>query len=399
MAYLELPRPVHTALDILLPPIIRVFVLPPTTIYHTLRYLLYEPPFPGCTFRHYIAINRRRVFYGWLGWARLPAGDVEYDIIPPSSEKYLKTCRVTRVECSPYEEDEYSPWVLRQGREEVTTRAVPGFWIERIGETDEDLDRPARPEERLVFFIIGGGYVGGHPLRIHTAWSIAELTDVRVFCVNYRKSLSADSAFPASLLDCLAGLQYVVQERGFEAKNIMLCGDSAGANASLALARCLGEMESAGGRRFGQVGSMCLHSPWSDMTSSFPSVRANRYTDHLVDLTTVNIPSHTRHFPNNKSNLYFSPALTTSGGFGYLVSHQTKVYISAGTAEAFYDEILALHHAMKRDGVDVQLRTLDGATHSDFVWLDRNEIDSMGWTWTILRKDFEDFWKRVTRGM
>lgn len=100
----------------------------------------------------------------------------------------------------------------------------------------------------------------GHPLRLHTAWSLAKMTNARVFCVNYHKSLSDATAFPCPLLDTLAGIQYLVEQKDFETENIMLCGDSAGANACLALARCLGEMEDLGSKRFGQVGSLCLQS-------------------------------------------------------------------------------------------------------------------------------------------
>jgi hypothetical protein len=36
--------------------------------------------------------------------------------------------------------------------------------------------------------------------------------------VNYRKSLSADSAFPACLIDALAGYVYVIEQLGFKAE-------------------------------------------------------------------------------------------------------------------------------------------------------------------------------------
>ncbi len=75
-----------------------------------------------------------------------------------------------------------------------------------------------------------------------------------------------------------------------------------------------------------------------------------------MDLTTVNIPSHTRHFSTHVDNLYFSPALAKAGQFTYLVESGVKVYISGGTAEAFYDEIKALYEGMLRDGVDVKFR-------------------------------------------
>jgi acetyl esterase/lipase len=103
--------------------------------------------------------------------------------------------------------------------------------------------------------------------------------------INYRKSLSADTAFPASLLDSLAGFQYLVEELGFQPRvrilnsqarasardplmaarnfqNMMLCGDSAGANTCMALARYIGDLADAAEleRGWDQVGSMCLHS-------------------------------------------------------------------------------------------------------------------------------------------
>lgn len=85
--------------------------------------------------------------------------------------------------------------------------------------------------------------------------------------MNYRKSLDKTTAFPASLLDALAGYQYLLS-LGFEPKNIMLCGDSAGANACLALARYLDALTDAG-HHIGQVGALCL------LCVSCPETRAD----------------------------------------------------------------------------------------------------------------------------
>lgn len=38
---------------------------------------------------------------------------------------------------------------------------------------------------------------------------------------------------------------------------------------------------------------------------------------------------------------------------------------------------------------------LEGATHSEFIWLDRDEISTMGWSWDILTTDFERLWERA----
>ncbi|OWZ28685.1 hypothetical protein C349_06579 [Cryptococcus neoformans var. grubii Br795] len=400
--FLELPPLPHRLLDVLIYPIAQFLILPLTTVYHTLRYVILGPPFPGWTLSHYLAINRRRVFYGLYTWRRVALFDPEEAEMPREAKKYLVSdangdgrCDAEKVECVPYKEDEFTPPVLRVARDSIVQKAVPGFWIEARGvDGKQDLTRDAAPGERVIYFIVGGGYMGGHPLRIHTPWSLAKISKARVFSANYRKSLSDSTAFPCSLLDTLAGYQYLIEEKHFEPKNIILCGDSAGGNACLALAKCLGEMESLSSKRFGQVGGLCLHSPWSDMTSSFPSIVSNRYNDHLVDLTTSYIPSHTRHF-TDKTNPYLSPALSPFGSFEYLKGHDTKVYISAGSAEAFYDEILALYNGMKRDGVEVELRVLEGATHSEFIWLDRDEVSTMGWSWDILTTDFERLWERA----
>jgi acetyl esterase/lipase len=91
--------------------------------------------------------------------------------------------------------------------------------------------------------------------------------------------------------------------------------------------------------------------PDDPLTPAYPQ-------DHLPSLTLTAIPSHTRHFPRQRANPYFSPALTPSGGWGFLVKHGVRVYVSAGSAEAMYDEIVALQRGMKRDGVDVELRVV-----------------------------------------
>jgi acetyl esterase/lipase len=81
--------------------------------------------------------------------------------------------------------------------------------------------------------------------------------------------------------------------------------------------------------------------------------------DHLPSLLLTAIPSHTRHFPS-RANPYFSPALTPSGGWAFLVKHGVRVYVSTGSVEGMYDEIMALQRGMERDGVDVELRVVSG---------------------------------------
>lgn len=65
----------------------------------------------------------------------------------------------------------------------------------------------------------------------------------RVFAIEYRISsarpFTPSNAFPAALLDALAGYSYLISTIGFRPDNIIVSGDSAGGNLALALARHL----------------------------------------------------------------------------------------------------------------------------------------------------------------
>jgi hypothetical protein len=39
----------------------------------------------------------------------------------------------------------------------------------------------ANEGEKIVYYLVGGGYIGGHPLRTHLAWTTAQQLNVRVF--------------------------------------------------------------------------------------------------------------------------------------------------------------------------------------------------------------------------
>ncbi len=69
------------------------------------------------------------------------------------------------------------------------------------------------------------------------------------------------------------------------------------------------------------------------------------------------IPSHARHVPT--SSPYLSPALpanTSDGHFARLAEAGVRAYVLAGTAEGFYDEIVALKAGMRAAGMDVTFR-------------------------------------------
>lgn len=90
------------------------------------------------------------------------------------------------------------------------------------------------------------------------------------------------------------------------------------------------------------------------MTSSFPSLESNRTLDHLIDLSRVYVPSHTRHiYP---SSPYCSPVLAEPDHWARLAERDVRVYIMGYGAEGMRDEIRALESRMRKAGVDVTYR-------------------------------------------
>lgn len=104
---------------------------------------------------------------------------------------------------------------LTPGMESVEAVETPLFAIAPKG---AEAFKKAAPGEICILYIVGGGYQLGHPLRFPMTTEYVVRTGLRLFAPNYRKSLDDASGFPAPLLDMLAGLQFVVDELGFQPK-------------------------------------------------------------------------------------------------------------------------------------------------------------------------------------
>lgn len=93
------------------------------------------------------------------------------------------------------------------------------------------------------------------------SYALSLTTSVRVLAVTYRAAKSPATAFPAELLDALAGYVHLTNI-GFHSSNIILVGESAGAFALLALMRYLSELraDEASQVHPGMVGAAALAS-------------------------------------------------------------------------------------------------------------------------------------------
>ncbi|KAI1789573.1 alpha/beta-hydrolase [Ganoderma leucocontextum] len=263
---------------------------------------------------------------------------------------------------------------------------IAGYWFLKKGATWTGPQ--AKSGERVVLHIHGGAFIYGsaHPSDITANISRGllehSMTLERTFSVDYRLTASAPdlpaNPFPTAIIDSLAAYRYLVQDCGFEPKNIILTGDSAGGNLAIALARHLVENEIA---PLPPPGRMFVVSPWIDLTASRSGPESSHALNAASDIFATNRPKGDLlgeyaitplrgplDFDVVRTNRYFSPAgLHVQPAEGStLFKGFPETYIVAGGAERLFDDSKALVERLEADGVKVHVDFSPHAVH-DFL--------------------------------
>lgn len=89
------------------------------------------------------------------------------------------------------------------------------------------------PKDRVLLYIHGGAWFMGST-KLYRAFvsNLAYASHVRALAINYR--LAPENPYPAGLEDCIAAYEWLLQS-GISANKIVVAGDSAGGNLTLAL--------------------------------------------------------------------------------------------------------------------------------------------------------------------
>ncbi|EKM77135.1 hypothetical protein AGABI1DRAFT_77545 [Agaricus bisporus var. burnettii JB137-S8] len=252
-------------------------------------------------------------------------------------------------------------WAQRAGVEPIK---IPGYWTIQEGANITHTSRPERGE-KVVLSFHGGSYTrfSAHPTEIPGVigrYLIKHADSVRrVFAPEYRLSSTQPDAhpFPTALLDALTAYVFLINEIGFDPSDIIVEGDSAGANLAYALTRYLVEY-SWTPELPAPPGALLLLSPWADLSDSHDhlengSVSKNIASDVLGDPTEkLKDPVKAFTGPHGleaaKNNPYISPAslypslVVNFKGF-------PRTFIVAGGAEVLIDQIRTLRDRMIKD--------------------------------------------------
>jgi len=250
---------------------------------------------------------------------------------------------------------------------------IPGYWYHKEGNPVLGGTRSIDPKERVLYMLHGGAFISlsAHPddttqhITRDTLKHIPnEMRFRRALALEYRLSVdvpyvdAGQNPFPCALLDALAGYRYLIEDVGILPSNIIILGDSAGANLALALTRYLKTTST-----FQMPGGLILLSPWVDLGPSHTGPNSTRARHVSSDF--LGPPGHLNQSflyctgaysgPHTQSacenNMYISPASKSipervvRGAFeGY-----PKTLIVSGSGEQLLDSIQTLKARMQAD--------------------------------------------------
>ena len=208
---------------------------------------------------------------------------------------------------------------------------------------------PGVNEDRILLYFHGGGQVLGSA-KVHRLFTIelAEVTSMSVLSVNYR--LAPEHPFPTGLEDGLYSYKWLLKE-GYQPKNIIIGGDSSGANITLAL---LLKLRDKGIPL--PTGAFAL-SPPIDYTQESKTKYTNKETDFLSDVG-VFWWDLTYLAGKDPYNPYISPVHADLKGL-------PPILLQVSTAEMLYDHSTRFFKRAEAAGVDITLQEWDGMMH---VW-------------------------------
>lgn len=200
-----------------------------------------------------------------------------------------------------------------------------------------------------MLYLHGGAHVACSPIthRPLTSWFAKQ--GWRVFAPDYR--LAPENRFPAGLEDCVAVYRALLAD-GVDPKQLVVAGDSAGGNLTLALCLSL--------RNLGlpQPTAIALLSPVTDFTWSGASITTNSARCAMFSKDILPVGSHLYLDQHDPRDPLASPYYADLKGLPTMIIH-------AGEDEILGDDSIRVAEHAKQAGVEVQLRTWPVVPH---VW-------------------------------
>ena len=227
----------------------------------------------------------------------------------------------------------------------------PDVYCERVDASDvpaEFITTPESVNERVIYYLHGGGYVLG-TINTHRemASRLARAAKARVLLIAYR--LAPEHPFPAAVEDSVTGYQWLLS-RGIKPDRVVIAGESAGGGLTVATLVALRDS----GVPLPAVAVPV--SPWVDMEALGESMVTKAdldplvRRDHLLEMAKIYLGGADPRTP------LASPIYADLTGLPPLL-------IQVGTAETLFDDAARLAEKAKSAGVQVVLEPWEDMIH------------------------------------
>lgn len=218
---------------------------------------------------------------------------------------------------------------------------VPAEWISAPGASDD----------RILFYLHGGGYnMGSLNTHRELVSRLARAAQARALSIDYR--LAPEHPHPAAIEDSVAAYRALLAE-GIDSARIAIGGDSAGGGLTLAT---LVALRDAGDAL--PAAAVCL-SPWTDLACAGESMINKADVDPII-VTVDAIKLMAKRYAGGADlrEPLISPLYADLGGLPPMLIH-------VGTSERLLDDSTRLADRAREAGVDVALEAWDDMIH---VW-------------------------------
>ena len=208
---------------------------------------------------------------------------------------------------------------------------------------------PSNPQgEKVLLYIHGGGFISGSCLthRMHVA-KFANECQIKSLIFDYR--LAPEHPFPAAVEDCLKVYKCLLN-MGFDSKNIIIGGESAGATLTLSLLLAIKENGISLPKAAFSI------SPITDLSCRGSSFEYN-FKNDVAPKNSWKIWANMYIADNNIKNPLLSPQFGNYEGI-------PPLYICVGTNEIHFEDCVNVAKVAANYGVDVTLKKWDKMVHA-----------------------------------
>lgn len=290
-----------------------------------------------CLWASLIAVTFRRIRNGPL----LPTWPYGYELFTAAQKRFHN--RVAKR--SPI--DERRAWAALKSRgsglARVDTRSEPLGAIR----TRWYAPRGGADDGRVILYFHGGGFISGSEhSHGEICAKLALAATANVALVDY--ALAPEHQFPRAVEDAVAAYT-ALTESGTLPHNIVIAGDSSGGNLTLSLLIALRE------RGFSLPAAGVLISPWLDLSARGGSIIRNEPYDWASPWM---FERWRHHYLGDvaPTQPLASPGLADLKGL-------PPIFVTAGTAEMIYDQVVSFVNKARSSGVDVTFNEAQERVH------------------------------------